>query len=189
VTVQLPTTRASDLPDLIARSGEVSHRIRDVCVAFRLRFHSAEQALAFKQRYRFMCPRSALRDEGAGLLWIAFHAWAFDIEEAQLQAALSIRWAATRAHVRHIPVATDAECRDCGTPADELRALRERIEMLDRLNDPAPAMFDTQHNAMTSHAPPVTRQLAAGPAPLAAASSPPPAPAPRRRRRPWPRRG
>jgi hypothetical protein len=131
------------------RGGELGRQFVDVFVGFRLRFHDEREAFAFSQHFRFAAPRSALRQEGSGVVWVGFHGWAFDAGDAQMQAALAVRHSAIRAKVRHIPAATDAELR----PTDRRlvnpdKARKERDELLAKVDEDASQMVDTRRTAL-----------------------------------------
>lgn len=144
------------------RGGEVGRQFVDVFVGFRLRFHTEREAFSFSQHFRFASPRSALRQEGGGVVWVGFHGWAFDAADAQMQAALAVRHSAIRGKVRHIPAATDAEMR----PTDRLllepeKARRERDELLAKIDEAMPHMYDTRRTAVGG-ASPSARQIGTG---------------------------
>jgi hypothetical protein len=146
---ELPSADPSLLPAMRQQGGEVGRQFVDVFVGFRLRFHDEREAFAFAQHFRFAAPRSALRQEGAGVVWVGFHGWAFDAGDAQMQAALAVRHSAIRAKVRHIPAATDAEMR----PTDRRllnpeKARREREELLAKVDEDASHMVDTRRTAL-----------------------------------------
>jgi hypothetical protein len=151
---ELPDADLTLLPALREAGGEVGREFEDVFVGFRVRFRDDHEAFAFSQHFRFAATRAALRQEGGGVVWIGFHAWAFDADDAQLQAALAVRYSAVRARLRHIPVATDAEVRPSGRRLlQPARARAERDAFLARLDDPIPDhMLDTQRAAMGSPA-------------------------------------
>jgi hypothetical protein len=179
----LPAATADTLPALRARAGALSGGIKDVYVGFRVRFYTAEEAFNFGLKYRFLCPRSAMRNETDDVVWVGYRAWAFDFEDAQMQAAVAVRWAAVKARVRHIPTASDAEVREAGLVADVDRALRERAEMLARLDEPTPFMHDMSRTGVATPHDTLRRtagRLGAGPlppsAPPPAAAAPAPAP-------------
>jgi hypothetical protein len=157
--------------------GAVGRQFVDVFVGFRLRFHDEREAFAFAQHFRFASPRSALRQEGGGVVWVGFHGWAFDAGDAQMQAALAVRHSAIRAQVRHIPAATDAELRPTGrlllTPD---KARREREALLAKIDEAVPNMMDTNRTALAG-ARPQQRRIgtgapAAGPAAATATTAP-----------------
>jgi hypothetical protein len=153
------------------QGGEVGRQFVDVFVGFRLRFHTEREAFSFSQHFRFASPRSALRQEGGGVVWVGFHGWAFDAADAQMQAALAVRHSAIRGKVRHIPAATDAEMR----PTDRLllqpdKARRERDELLAKIDESVPRMFDTRRTAVGG-ASPASRQIGTG-RPSGASASP-----------------
>jgi hypothetical protein len=159
---ELPSADPSLLPAMRERGGEVGRQFVDVFVGFRLRFHSEREAFAFSHHFRFASPRSALRQEGAGVVWVGFHGWAFDAADAQMQAALAVRHSAIQGKVRHIPAATDAEMR----PTDRLllqpdKARRERDELLAKLDEAVPHMYDTRRTAVGG-ASPTARQIGTG---------------------------
>lgn len=146
---ELPSADPSLLPAMRERGGELGRQFVDVFVGFRLRFHDEREAFAFAQHFRFAAPRSALRQEGAGVVWVGFHGWAFDAGDAQMQAALAVRHSAIRAKVRHIPAPTDAELR----PTDRRllnpeKARRERDELLAKIDEDASHMIDTRRTAL-----------------------------------------
>ncbi|WP_272472841.1 hypothetical protein [Baekduia alba] len=179
---ELPSADPSLLPAMRERGGEVGRQFVDVFVGFRLRFHDEREAFAFAQHFRFAAPRSALRQEGAGVVWVGFHGWAFDAGDAQMRAALAVRHSALRAKVRHLPAATDAELR----PTDRRllnpeKARREREDLLAKVDEDASHMIDTRRSALGdgtsgrrqigSGAPSAARSATMG-APAASASSP-----------------
>jgi hypothetical protein len=174
---ELPSADPSLLPAMREQAGELGRQFVDVFVGFRLRFHDEREAFAFSRHFRFASPRSALRQEGAGVVWVGFHGWAFDAGDAQMQAALAVRHSAIRAKVRHIPAATDAELRPTDRPLLQPdKARRERDELLAKVEEAVPHMYDTRRTALGG-ASPSSRQIgtgrpggSAGPAP--AASSP-----------------
>ncbi len=144
------------------QGGELGRQFVDVFVGFRLRFHTEREAFSFSQHFRFASPRSALRQEGGGVVWVGFHGWAFDAADAQMQAALAVRHSAIRGKVRHIPAATDAEMR----PTDRLllepeKARRERDELLAKIDEAMPHMYDTRRTALGG-ASPASRQIGTG---------------------------
>jgi hypothetical protein len=146
---ELPSADPSLLPAMRERGGELGRQFVDVFVGFRLRFHDEREAFAFSQHFRFAAPRSALRQEGSGVVWVGFHGWAFDAADAQMQAALAVRHSAIRAKVRHIPAATDAELR----PTDRRlvnpdKARKEREELLAKVDEDASHMVDTSRAAL-----------------------------------------
>jgi hypothetical protein len=160
--LELPSADPSLLPAMREQGGEVGRQFVDVFVGFRLRFHTEREAFGFSQHFRFASPRSALRQEGGGVVWVGFHGWAFDAGDAQMQAALAVRHSAIKAKVRHIPAATDAELR----PTDRLllqpdKARRERDELLAKLDEAVPHMYDTRRTAV-SGASPASRQIGTG---------------------------
>jgi hypothetical protein len=159
---ELPPADPSLLPAMREQGGEVGRQFVDVFVGFRLRFHTEREAFGFSQHFRFASPRSALRQEGGGVVWVGFHGWAFDAADAQMQAALAVRHSAIRGKVRHIPAATDAEMR----PTDRLllqpdKARRERDELLARIDEAVPHMLDTRRTAVGG-ASPASRQIGTG---------------------------
>ena len=138
---ELPTADPSLLPAMREQGGALGRQFVDVFVGFRLRFHTEREAFSFSQHFRFASPRSALRQEGGGVVWVGFHGWAFDAADAQMQAALAVRHSAIRGKVRHIPAATDAELR----PTDRQllqpdKARRERDELLAKIDEAMPHM-------------------------------------------------
>jgi hypothetical protein len=150
---ELPSADPSLLPAMRAQAGELGRQFLDVFVGFRLRFHDEKEAFGFAQHFRFASPRSALRQEGGGVVWVGFHGWAFDAGDAQMQAALAVRHSAISAKVRHIPAATDAEMR----PTDRLltqpdKARRERDELLAKIDEAVPHMFDTRRTGLADAA-------------------------------------
>jgi hypothetical protein len=160
--LELPSADPSLLPAMREQGGEVGRQFVDVFVGFRLRFHTEREAFGFSQHFRFASPRSALRQEGGGVVWVGFHGWAFDAGDAQMQAALAVRHSAIKAKVRHIPAATDAELR----PTDRLllqpdKARRERDELLAKLDEAVPHMYDTRRTAVGG-ASPASRQIGTG---------------------------
>jgi hypothetical protein len=177
---ELPPADPSLLPAMREQGGGVGRQFVDVFVGFRLRFHDEAEASAFARHFRFASTRSALRDEGGGVVWVGFHGWAFDAQDAEMQAALAVRHSAVKARVRHIPAATDAEVRPTGRRlTDTQRARRERDELLDRIDDATPAMRDTSRPALGSGLPARTRPPGGfGPPPGPRVSVPPPAPRP-----------
>ena len=167
------------LPALREQGGALGQQFVDVFVGFRLRFYDESEAGAFARHFRFASPRSALRQEGGGVVWVGFHGWAFDAADAQTQAALAVRHSALRARVRHIPAATDAELRPTDRRlVDVAKARQEREELLARISEAVP---DNMINANRL-------ALGAGPRQLSAArrqaptgqraSTPPPSSAP-----------
>jgi hypothetical protein len=144
------------------QGGEVGRQFVDVFVGFRLRFYTEKEAFAFAQHFRFASPRSALRQEGGGVVWVGFHGWAFDAGDAQMQAALAVRHSAIRAKVRHIPAATDAEMHPTDRPLLQPdKARRERDELLAKIDEAVPHMYDTRHTAVGG-ASPTARQIGTG---------------------------
>ena len=189
VVHELPSADPSLLPAMRQQAGELGRQFVDVFVGFRLRFHDEREAFAFAQHFRFAAPRSALRQEGAGVVWVGFHGWAFDAGDAQMQAALAVRHSAIRAKVRHLPAATDAELR----PTDRRllnpeKARRERDELLAKVDEDASHMLDTRHTALGdgtsgrrqigSGAPSAARSASMG-GPAASAATPAQGPQPR----------
>jgi len=165
-----------------AQAGELGRQFVDVFVGFRLRFHDEREAFAFSHHFRFASPRSALRQEGAGVVWVGFHGWAFDAGDAQMQAALAVRHSAISAKVRHIPAATDAELRPTDRPLlQPEKARRERDDLLAKIEEAVPDMLDTRRTGIAG-ASPNRRQIGSGAsasragAPAASASTPPQAP-------------
>jgi hypothetical protein len=141
----LPSADPSPLPAVRERGGALGPQFVDVFVGFRLRFHDESEAGAFARHFRFASSRSALRQEGGGVVWVGFHGWAFDAADAQTQAALAVRHSALRARIRHIPAATDAELRPTDRRlVDVAKARREREELLARISEEVP---DTMINA------------------------------------------
>jgi hypothetical protein len=175
---ELPPADPSLLPAMREQAGAVGRQFVDVFVGFRLRFHDEREAFAFSQHFRFASPRSALRQEGAGVVWVGFHGWAFDAGDAQMQAALAVRHSAIRAKVRHIPAATDAELRPTGRRVLQPgKARRERDELLAKIDEAMPHMMDTRRTALGG-ASPTQRQIGDGTARSGAAApgaaTPPP---------------
>jgi hypothetical protein len=185
---ELPSADVSLLPAMREQGGEVGRQFVDVFVGFRLRFGDEREAFAFSQHFRFAAPRSALRQEGGGVVWVGFHGWAFDAGDAQMQAALAVRHSAIRAKVRHIPGATDAELRPTGRPLlQPEKARKERDDLLAKIDEDVGNMRDTRRTALgdpTSQ----RRQIGSGAsapasapgASAASASSPPQGPRPGR---------
>jgi hypothetical protein len=170
--LELPSADPSLLPAMREQGGEIGRQFIDVFVGFRLRFHTEREAFSFSQHFRFASPRSALRQEGGGVVWVGFHGWAFDAADAQMQAALAVRHSAIRGKVRHIPAATDAEMR----PTDRLllqpdKARRERDELLAKIDEAVPHMLDTRRTAVGG-ASPAARQIGAGRPSAPSASAP-----------------
>jgi hypothetical protein len=160
--MELPAGDPALLPAMRRAGGEIGRQFVDVFVGFRLRFHDEREAFAFSQHFRFAAPRSALRQEGAGVVWVGFHGWAFDPQDAQMQAALAVRHSAIKAKVRHIPAATDAEMH----PTDRRllnpeKARKERDDLLAKVNEDASHMLDTSRTALGS-ASPKQRQIGSG---------------------------
>jgi hypothetical protein len=182
---ELPSADPSLLPAMREQAGELGRQFIDVFVGFRLRFHDEKEAFGFAQHFRFASPRSALRQEGGGVVWVGFHGWAFDAGDAQMQAALAVRHSAIRAKVRHIPAATDAELHPTDRPLlQPEKARRERDDLLAKIEEAVPQMYDTRRTALGDAAP-ERRQLGAGlkgspgAAPAAEATTPPAAGPPR----------
>jgi hypothetical protein len=172
---ELPAADPSLLPAMREQGGEVGRPFVDVFVGFRLRFHDEREAFAFSHHFRFAATRSALRQEGGGIVWVGFHGWAFDAADAQMQAALAVRHSAIKAKVRHIPAATDAEMHPTGRQLlqpDKARA--ERDALLAKMHEAVPHMLDTRATALGAVK---QRQLRAGAAADAAdRAAAPPAP-------------
>jgi hypothetical protein len=169
---ELPSADPSLLPAMREQGGEVGRQFVDVFVGFRLNFHDEREAFQFSQHFRFAAPRSALRQEGGGVVWVGFHGWAFDAGDAQMQAALAVRHSAIKAKVRHIPAATDAELRPTGRLLLNVeKARRERDELLAKVDEKVPHMYDTRRTALAG-ASPKQRQIGSGgiAAPRAAAA-------------------
>jgi hypothetical protein len=159
---ELPSADPSLLPAMREQGGEVGRQFVDVFVGFRLRFHTEREAFGFSQHFRFASPRSALRQEGGGVVWVGFHGWAFDAGDAQMQAALAVRHSAIKAKVRHIPAATDAEMRPTDRPLLQPdKARRERDELLAKIDEAVPHMYDTRRTAVGG-ASPTSRQIGTG---------------------------
>jgi hypothetical protein len=159
---QLPSADPSLLPAMREQGGELGRQFVDVFVGFRLRFHDEREAFKFAQHFRFASPRSALRQEGGGVVWVGFHGWAFDAGDAQMQAALAVRHSAIKAKVRHIPAATDAELRPTGRQLlDVHKARKERDDLLAKLDEEVPHMYDTRRTALAG-ASPGRRQIGSG---------------------------
>lgn len=174
--LELPSADPSLLPAMREQGGELGRQFVDVFVGFRLRFQTEREAFSFSQHFRFASPRSALRQEGGGVVWVGFHGWAFDAADAQMQAALAVRHSAIRGKVRHIPAATDAEMRPTDRPLLQPdKARRERDELLAKIDEAVPHMYDTRRTALGG-ASPMSRQIGtgrpAGGSPAAAASAP-----------------
>jgi hypothetical protein len=172
---ELPSADPSLLPAMREQAGQIGPQFVDVFVGFRLRFYDEREAFAFSQHFRFAAPRSALRQEGGGVVWVGFHGWAFDAGDAQMQAALAVRHSAIRAKVRHIPAATDAEMRPTGRQLLQPdKARRERDELLAKVDEDVPQMRDTRRTALDG-ASPQRRQIGSGAgSPAAAAAATPP---------------
>jgi hypothetical protein len=148
---ELPSADPSLLPAMREQAGALGRQFVDVFVGFRLRFHDEREAFAFSQHFRFASPRSALRQEGAGVVWVGFHGWAFDAGDAQMQAALAVRHSAIKAKVRHIPAATDAELRPTDRPLlQPEKARRERDDLLAKLEEAVPHMYDTRRTGLAN---------------------------------------
>ncbi|MCW2985398.1 MAG: hypothetical protein JWR63_2968, partial [Conexibacter sp.] len=148
---ELPSADPSLLPAMREQAGELGRQFVDVFVGFRLRFHDEREASAFSRHFRFASPRSALRQEGGGVVWVGFHGWAFDAGDAQMQAALAIRHSAIRAKIRHIPAATDAEMRPTGRLLlQPEKARQERDELLAKVDENVPHMYDTRRTGLES---------------------------------------
>ena len=145
------------LPAMREPGGALGHQFVDVFVGFRLRFRDEREAGAFARHFRFASSRSALRQEGGGVVWVGFHGWAFDASDAQIQAGLAVRHSAIRARVRHIPAATDAEIRPTDRPLiDVEKARQERDELLALVSEEVP---DTMAKPAHLEIGPGTRQL------------------------------
>jgi hypothetical protein len=158
----LPSADPSLLPAMREQGGEVGRQFVDVFVGFRLRFHDEREAFGFAQHFRFASPRSALRQEGGGVVWVGFHGWAFDAGDAQMQAVLAVRHSAIKAKVRHIPAATDAEMRPTDRPLlQPEKARRERDDLLAKMDEAVPHMYDTRRTALGG-ASPASRQIGTG---------------------------
>jgi hypothetical protein len=148
---ELPSADPSLLPAMREQAGELGRQFVDVFVGFRLRFHDEREASAFARHFRFAAPRSALRQEGGGVVWVGFHGWAFDAGDAQMQAALAVRHSAIRAKVRHIPAATDAEMRPTGRLLlQPEKARQERDDLLAKVDEQVPHMHDTRRTGLES---------------------------------------
>ena len=146
---ELPSADPSLLPAMREQGGELGRQFVDVFVGFRLRFHDEREAGRFSRHFRFASPRSALRDEGGGVVWVGFHGWAFDAGDAQMQAALAVRHSAIKAKVRHIPAATDPEMRPTGRLlTDVQKARKERDDLLAKVDEKVPDMLDTSRTAL-----------------------------------------
>lgn len=168
---ELPAADPSLLPAMRDQGGELGRQFVDVFVGFRLKFHDENEAFQFSQHFRFASPRSALRQEGGGVVWVGFHGWAFDGGDAQMQAALAIRHSAIKAKVRHIPEATDAEMRPTGRLlTNPQKARKEREDLLAKVEEAVPHMYDTRRTALAG-APSKPRQIGSGGAAPTAASS------------------
>jgi hypothetical protein len=173
---ELPSADPSLLPAMRAQAGELGRQFVDVFVGFRLRFHDEREAFAFAQHFRFASPRSALRQEGAGVVWVGFHGWAFDAGDAQMQAALAVRHSAIKAKVRHIPAATDPELRPTDRPLlQPEKARRERDALLAKIDEAVPHMYDTRRTGLAD-ASAKRRQIGTGgqSSPVAASAATPP---------------
>jgi len=167
---ELPPADPSLLPAMREQGGELGRQFVDVFVGFRLRFHDEREAYQFSRHFRFASPRSALREEGGGVVWVGFHGWAFDGGDAQMQAALAIRHSAIKAKVRHIPAATDAEMRPTGRLlTNPQKARKEREELLAKVDEAVPHMLDTRRTALAGSPAGKPRQIGSGGAPRAAA--------------------
>lgn len=154
------------------QGGEIGRQFVDVFVGFRLRFYDEREAYQFSRHFRFASPRSALREEGAGVVWVGFHGWAFDGGDAQMQAALAVRHSAIKAKVRHIPAATDAEMRPTGRLlTNPQKARKEREELLAKVEEAVPHMLDTRRTALAGSPSGKPRQIGSGGAAPAATSS------------------
>jgi hypothetical protein len=163
---ELPAADPSLLPAMREQSGEVGRQFVDVFVGFRLKFHDEREAYQFSRHFRFASPRSALREEGGGVVWVGFHGWAFDGGDAQMQAALAIRHSAIKAKVRHIPAATDAEMRPTGRLlTDPQKARKEREDLLAKVDEDVPHMYDTRRTALAGGSG-KPRQIGSGGAPV-----------------------
>jgi hypothetical protein len=159
---ELPSADPSLLPAMREQGGELGRQFVDVFVGFRVSFHDEREAFQFSQHFRFASPRSALRQEGGGIVWVGFHGWAFDAGDAQMQAALAVRHSAIKAKVRHIPAATDAEMRPTGRQLLNVeKARRERDDLLAKLDEKVPHMYDTRRTALGG-ASPKQRQIGSG---------------------------
>jgi hypothetical protein len=157
---ELPSADPSLLPAMREQAAAIGRQFVDVFVGFRLRFHDEREAFAFSHHFRFASPRSALRQEGGGVVWVGFHGWAFDAGDAQMQAALAVRHSAIRAKVRHIPAATDAELRPTGRQLLQPdKARKERDDLLAKLDEAVPHMYDTRKTALGDGA---KRQIGSG---------------------------
>jgi hypothetical protein len=168
---ELPSADPSLLPAMREQAGELGRQFVDVFVGFRLRFHNEREAFAFAQHFRFAAPRSALRQEGAGVVWVGFHGWAFDGGDAQMQAALAVRHSAIRAKVRHIPAATDAEMHPTGRLLLQPdKARKERDELLAKVEEATPNMIDTRRAGLASGQAGGRRQIGSGQASAARSS-------------------
>jgi hypothetical protein len=175
---ELPSADPSLLPAMRASAGELGRQFVDVFVGFRLRFHDEREAFAFSQHFRFASPRSALRQEGAGVVWVGFHGWAFDAGDAQMQAALAVRHSAIKAKVRHIPAATDAELHPTDRPLLQPdKARRERDDLLAKIEEAVPHMYDTRRTGLAD-ASGKRRQIGSGTTSGASAATPPQGPRP-----------
>ena len=153
------------------QGGELGRQFVDVFVGFRLRFYDEREAYQFSRHFRFASPRSALREEGAGVVWVGFHGWAFDGGDAQMQAALAVRHSAIKAKVRHIPAATDAEMRPTGRLlTNPQKARKEREDLLAKVDEAMPHMLDTRRTALAGSAS-KPRQIGSGGAAPAAPPS------------------
>jgi hypothetical protein len=159
---ELPSADPSLLPAMREQGGELGRQFVDVFVGFRLRFYDEREAFQFSRHFRFASPRSALREEGGGVVWVGFHGWAFDGGDAQMQAALAIRHSAIKAKVRHIPAATDAEMRPTGRLlTNPQKARKEREDLLAKVDEAVPHMLDTRRTALAG-SPSKPRQIGSG---------------------------
>jgi hypothetical protein len=148
------------LPALRQAGGALGQTFVDVFVGFRLRFRDDGEAGAFARHFRFASSRSALRQEGAGVVWVGFHGWAFDASDAQIQAGLAVRHSAIRARIRQIPAATDAEIRPTERPlVDVEKARQERDDLLALVSEEVP---DTMTKPSHLEIGPGARQIGQG---------------------------
>lgn len=171
---ELPSADPSLLPAMREAGGELGRQFVDVFVGFRLRFHDEREAYQFSRHFRFASPRSALREEGGGVVWVGFHGWAFDASDAQMQAALAVRHSAIKAKVRHIPAATDAEMRPTGRQLlNPAKARKERDDLLAKVDEAVPHMYDTRRTALAGASPKQRQIGSGGMAPTAPAGSAP----------------
>jgi hypothetical protein len=137
------------LPALRQAGGALGQQFVDVFVGFRLRFRDDGEAGAFARHFRFASSRSALRQEGAGVVWVGFHGWAFDASDAQIQAGLAVRHSAIRARIRQIPAATDAEIRPTDRPlVDVEKARQERDDLLALVSEEVPDSMAKGHDRL-----------------------------------------